>query len=99
MVAENSSVRRVFRRRVKQRFEFFAEAEVEHLVGFVEHGDLQRGKVEIAAREVIAEAAGRADDDMGAAGELLLFGADAHAADAARRCGRRCRHRAIRIRG
>ena len=28
--------------RIKQRFEFFAETEVEHLVGFVEHGDLKR---------------------------------------------------------
>ncbi len=48
MVAENSSVRRVVRRGVEDDFEVLAEAEVEHLVGFVEHGDAQVGEVEIA---------------------------------------------------
>ena len=32
-----------FRRRLKQRFQFIAKTEVEHLVGFVEHGDLEVG--------------------------------------------------------
>ncbi len=78
---EQQRAARVGGRRIEQRFEFFAEAEVEHLVGFVEHGDLKRGEIEKAAREVIAQAARRADDDVGAARQLLLLGADAHAAD------------------
>jgi hypothetical protein len=43
-----------------------AKAHVEHFVGFVEHHDFQRGEVERAAFQVIAQAPRRADDDMGA---------------------------------
>ena len=67
MVAENSRVRRLGRGRVEDLLEFLAKAHVEHLVGLVEHGDAQRREVERAALEMIAQAAGRADDDMGAA--------------------------------
>ncbi len=71
-----------FRRRLEERLEFFAEAEVEHLVGFIEDGGLEFGEVEIALVEVIAETAGSADDDVSAPFKLTLLGAHAHAADA-----------------
>ena len=55
----------MFRRRgVEHEFEILAEAEIEHLVGFVEHDDRQRGDVERAALEMIAQPPRRADDDV-----------------------------------
>jgi hypothetical protein len=68
---------------VEDEFQVFAEAEVEHLVGFVEDGGLQFRHVERAAADVVAEAARRADDDMGTAIQRAALGADVHAADAA----------------
>ena len=70
------------RRRVEDEFEVLAEAEVEHLVGLVEdHGAQLRG-VETSALQVVAQAAGRADDDVAAIGERALLAAHVHAADA-----------------
>ncbi len=54
------------RRGVEDLLEIVAEAHVEHLVGLVEHDDLEPGQVERAALEMVAQAAGRADDDVGA---------------------------------
>ena len=48
-VAENISVRRSAGRGVEDEFEIFAEAEVEHLVGLVEHDGAQRRHVERVA--------------------------------------------------
>ena len=81
-MAENSSVWRLFRRRVENEFQVLAEAEVEHLVGFVEHDGGKLAEVEAVAFQVVAQAPGRADDDMGALGKLAGFGAPIHAADA-----------------
>src|SRR5690606_12794529 len=67
---------------VEQRLKFLTEPEIEHFVGLVEYGDFQRREIQEAAGEMVAEASGRADDDVGAARELLLFGAHAHAAGA-----------------
>ena len=69
IVAENSKVRRS--RGVASRicFEILAEAHVEHLVGLVEHRDLERRQVERAALEMVAQPARRADDDMRAVAE------------------------------
>ena len=72
------------RRRIEDLLEVFAEAHVEHLVRLVEHGDAQRGEVERAAFEVIAQAARRADDDMRAVAERATLLAGVHAADAGR---------------
>jgi hypothetical protein len=82
MVAENSSVRRSAGRGLEDELQVLAEAEVEHLVGLVEHHGLQRREVERAALDVIAQAAGRADDDMRAALQPR-----------ASRCGHPCRRR------
>jgi hypothetical protein len=56
-----------FRRGSKDEFEVLAEAEVEHFVGLVEHHGLHRAEIERAARDVIAQPSGCADDDMRAA--------------------------------
>ncbi len=71
-----------FRRRVENELEILAEAEVEHFVGLVEHDGLQRRQIEAAALEMIAQAAGRTDHDVGAGAQLTGFLAAVHAADA-----------------
>ncbi len=71
-----------FRRRVENEFEILAEAEVQHLVGFIEHDGLELGEIEPAALEMIAKAPRRADDDVGAEAELACLCAGIHAADA-----------------
>ncbi|MNT63611.1 hypothetical protein D3C72_2014430 [compost metagenome] len=69
---------------LEDEFEVFAEAEIEHLVGLVEHDGAQRGDVERVAAYMVAKASGRADDDVGAALQRALLGAHVHAADAGR---------------
>ena len=81
-VAENNSVRRRGRRGLEDELHVLAKAEIEHFVGLVEHHRLQLRDVEAAAPQMVAETAGRADHDMGARGQLALFGARIHAADA-----------------
>ena len=72
----------VRRRGVENELQILAEAEVEHLVGFVEHHRGKAGGVESAALDVIAQAPGRADDDMRAFGQLAALEPRIHAADA-----------------
>ncbi|EQB30589.1 hypothetical protein M529_19780 [Sphingobium ummariense RL-3] len=79
----------VLRRRVEDLLQILAEAHVEHLVGFVENGRAQRGEIERAALQMIAQAARRADDDMRAAVQRPPFPAGVHAADAGRDPGAR----------
>ncbi len=71
-----------FRRRgLQDELQILAEAHVEHLVGFIEHGGLERRDVERAAFQMIAQAARRADHDMGAGGQFAALAARVHAAD------------------
>ncbi len=69
------------RRFLEDELHVLAEAHVEHLVGFVEHHDLQFGDVEAVAPQVIAQPSGRSDHDVGARGKLSLLLARIHAAD------------------
>ena len=71
-----------FRRGFEDELHVLAKAEIEHLVGLVEHDRLQLPDVEAAAPQMIAEPAGRADHDVGARGEFALLAARIHAADA-----------------
>jgi hypothetical protein len=71
----------VIRRRLQDEFHILAEAEVEHLVGLVEHDRLQFRNVEPAAPQMVAEPSRCADHDMRARGELTLLAARIHAAD------------------
>ena len=57
------------------------EAEVEHLVGLVEHEVAARVQDERVAREQVEHAADRADDDLRALLELRLLRADRRAAE------------------
>ena len=61
------------RGRVEDLLEILAKAHVEHLVGLVEHRDLELGEVERAALEMVAQPPRRADDDMGAVREAAAL--------------------------
>ncbi len=67
---------------VEDELQVLAEAEVEHLVGLVEHDGAQGRGVEIAALQMVAQAPRGGDDDMGAALQHPLLAARVHAADA-----------------
>ena len=56
------------------------EAHVDHAVGFIQHQRGQAGQVQAAARQVILDAAGRADDQVGAARQRFGLGAGGRAA-------------------
>ena len=73
-----------FGRRVQYFFEFLAETHVEHFVSFVENRDLQCGQVKCATLQVIAQTAGRSDDDLCALIEGATFFRRVHAANAGR---------------
>ena len=75
------------RRGLEDELEILAKAHVEHLVGLVEHDGLQRRDVEIAALEMIAQAAGGADHDVGTLCQRPLLAPDVHAADAGDQLG------------
>ena len=66
----------------EDEFEILAKTEVEHLVGLVEHDGAQLRNIERAARDVVAQPAGRADDDMRALFQRSALLAHVHAADA-----------------
>ena len=65
-------------------FQVFAEAQIQHLVGFVQHGGAQTRQVQRAAVDMVAQPARRADHDMGAPVQRALFRAVVHAADTGR---------------
>ena len=56
------------------------EAQVEHLVGFVEDDGFDAGQVQVALAQQVDEAAGRAHDDVGATLEGLDLGLEGDAA-------------------
>ena len=55
----------LLRRAVHQAAHRRQEADVGHVVGFVEHGDLDGTEVERTRAEVVGQAAGAPDDDLG----------------------------------
>ena len=75
-------MRRRVRRGLEDEFHILAKTEIEHFVGLVEHDGLQFRDVETAAPQMIAQPPRRADHDVSARGELALFAARVHAADA-----------------
>ena len=76
-----------FRRALENELQFVAEAHVEHFVGFVEHDGAHIRRDERSALDMVRQAARRADDDMGAAGERLALLAHVHAADTGGQAG------------
>ena len=81
-VAENSSVRRVGRRGLEDEFHILAKAEIEHLVGFVEHDGLQLRDVEPAAPQMVAAAGRACRPRCGRPPPVRAVRARIHAADA-----------------
>ena len=73
----------VFRRTFQNEFEVFAKAEIEHLVGFIQHDGAQGGNVERIAADVVADTAGRTDNDVRATLQSPALVADIHTADTA----------------
>ncbi len=67
---------------LQDELQILAEAEVQHLVGFVQHAGAQGGQVQAAAFQMIAQPPRRADDDLRAAVQRPALGAEIHAADA-----------------
>ena len=64
------------RGRLQDRLEVVGEAHVEHLVGLVEHHDTDVVEWQGAAADVVDGPAGRGDDDVDAAVELLQLAVD-----------------------
>ena len=83
------------RRRREDLLDVLEEAEVEHLVGLVEHDVAAAVQLQRAARDEVEHAADGADDDVAAAAQLRLLVADRRAAedgdDVDRRASRRRR--------
>ena len=52
------------RRRVEQSLHTRQEAEVGHVIGLVEHGDLDRVETAVPLADEVFEAAGAGDDDV-----------------------------------
>ena len=57
------------------------EAQVEHLVGLVEHQDLDAREVAVALLDQVEQAAGRGDQDIDAARQILAVLVDRGAAE------------------
>ena len=81
----------LLRRRGEDEFQVVAKTEVQHLVGFVEHHRANGAEIQRAPRDVVTQASGRADDEMGATAERAAFGAHVHTAHAGRDPDLRCR--------
>ena len=69
---------------VEDFLEILAKAHVEHFVGFIEDDGAQRGKVQCAAFQMVAQASGCTHHDMRAAAQCTALLAGVHAADAGR---------------
>ena len=73
------------RRGIQNEFKVFAEAEIEHLIGFIQYDGLQGAHIERPAFDVITQTTWRADDNMDAPPENLSLRAHIHATDAGRK--------------
>ena len=78
-------------RRVEDYLEILAEAEVEHLVGLVEHHGPEILEAKAAALQVVAQAAGRTDHHVGTGIKRTGLAARVHAAHASHDGGARLR--------
>ncbi len=72
----------VFGRFAENKFEVFAETEIEHLVGFIEDDCAQFLHVERTAGDMVAQTAGCTDDDMRALLQRAALLGHVHAANA-----------------
>ena len=72
------------RHAIQDRCQFFPKAEVQHLIGFIQHHNAQRIGLQIAAFQMITKPARGANNDMRAGQKLTLFRNGIHAANARR---------------
>ena len=77
----------VFGGRLQDEFQVFAKAQIQHLIGFIQHGGAQAGHIEAAAFDMVAQAARGTNDDMGPPVQRALFGTVIHATNAGRDVG------------
>ena len=66
----------------KDELQILGKTQIQHLVGFVQHGGAQARKVKAAAFDMVAQPAGSAHDNMRPTVQRALFGAVVHAANA-----------------
>ena len=66
----------------QHEFQIFAKAQIQHLIGLIEHDGADIGQIEHPAHDMVAQAPRRADDDMCATLQRAAFLARVHAADA-----------------
>ena len=71
-----------FGRLAQHEFQIFAKAQIQHFIGFIQHNRANIAQFQRAAFDMVAQAAGRAHNDMGAAFQGAAFLARIHAADA-----------------
>ena len=81
IVALNSAVWRLPGREREDLLDVLEEAEVEHLVGLVEHDVAARVQHQRVAADQVEHAADGADHDLPALAQLRLLGADRRAAE------------------
>ena len=86
IVAEKNRLCRSRRQQRDDALQGMDEAEVEHLVGLVEHQDLDVAQAQSPAVDEVEEAARRRDENVDAGGQLALLLADRNAAE--HDCGR-----------
>ena len=68
---------------LKDELEIFAEAQIQHLIGLIEHRHAQRGEIERATAHVVADPARCADNDMRTAFQGAALSARIHTANSA----------------
>ena len=81
MVAEKNSVWRFLRQQADDAAQIVDEAQIEHLIGFVEDEDFNEFQVKAAALDQIEQPAGGGDDDIDAALHRTLLARNRHAAE------------------
>ena len=69
----------LFRGGRKDEFQIFGKAQVQHFIGFVQHGHAQLRQIQAAALDMVAQTAGGADHDMGPTLQRAAFIAIVHA--------------------
>ena len=73
----------LFGQGLQDEFQIVSKAQIQHFVCFVQRHGLHGRQVDIAALDMVAQSARRADHDMCAAVQCTAFGARVHAPDAA----------------
>ena len=81
MVAEKNRVWRVKGTMPADALDVRNEAHVEHAIGLVDDEDLDAGQQQLAALEMVEQAAGRGDQHVDAARDLGVLVAEGNAAD------------------